>query len=73
MIFTFGRRLVLIANLDLVPHSTAEVSQFGKTIAKDTSMSGYQKHKAASAYRFSLTSVWQFRDIVIAVQAHNRC
>jgi hypothetical protein len=58
MIFTFGRRLTLIANPDLVPRSTAEVLQFGKTIAEDTGMSGYQKREAASAYHFGPTSVW---------------
>jgi hypothetical protein len=57
MIFTFGRRLALIANPDLVPRGTVEVLQFGKTVTKDTGMSGYQKRKAASAYHFGLTSV----------------
>jgi hypothetical protein len=73
MIFTFGRRLALIANPNLVPRSTAEVLQFGITIAEDTGMLGYQKRKAASAYRFGPTSVQQFGDITIAAQAHNRC
>jgi hypothetical protein len=73
MIFTFGQRLALIANPDLVPHSTVEVLQFGKTIAEDTGMSGYQKREAASAYCFGPTSVQWFRDIGIAAQAHNRC
>jgi hypothetical protein len=66
MIFTFGRRLALIANPDLVPRSTAEVLQFGKTVTEDTGMSGYQKREAASAYCFGPTSVRQFGDIVIA-------
>jgi hypothetical protein len=73
MIFTFGRRLALIANPGLVPHGTAEVLQFGKTIAEDTGMSGYQKREATSAYRFGPTSVRQFGDIMIATQARNRC
>jgi hypothetical protein len=73
MIFTFGRHLALIANPDLVPRSTAEVLQFGKTIAEDTCMSGYQNSKAASAYHFGPTLVWQFRDIAIVAQACNRC
>jgi hypothetical protein len=29
--------------------------------------------EATSAYHFGPTSVWQFRDIVIVTQAHNRC
>jgi hypothetical protein len=73
MIFTFGRRLALIANPNLVPRGTAEVLQFGKTVTEDTSMSGYQKREAASAYRFDPTLVWQFRDIAIVAQARNRC
>jgi len=32
---------------------TAEVLQFSKTVAEDTSMSVYQNSEAASAYRFS--------------------
>jgi hypothetical protein len=36
-------------------------------------MLGYQKHEAASAYRFGPTSVRRFRDITIAAQARNRC
>ena len=56
---------MLIANPDLLPHSTAEVLQFGKTVAKDIGMSGYQKCEAASAYHFDPTSVQQFGDIVI--------
>jgi len=71
MIFTFGRRLALIANPDLVPRGTVEVLQFSKTVAEDTSMSGYQNSDAASAYHFGPTSVRQFRDIVIVIQAHN--
>jgi len=55
MIFTFGRCLTLIVNPDLVPHGTAEVIQFGKTVAEDISMSGYQNSKATSAYRFGPT------------------
>jgi hypothetical protein len=73
MIFTFGQRLALIANPDLVPHSTVEVLQFGKTIAEDTGILGYQKREAASAYCFGPTSVRRFRDIVTATQARNRC
>jgi hypothetical protein len=73
MIFTFGQRLALIANPDLVPCSTVEVLQFSKTVAKDIGMSGYQKREAVSAYRFGLTLVWRFGDIVIAMQARNRC
>jgi hypothetical protein len=63
----------MILAIYLVPRGTAEVLQFGKTIAEDTGMSGYQKREAASAYRFSPTSVRRFGDIVIAVQVHNRC
>jgi hypothetical protein len=73
MIFSFSRHLTLIVNPDLVPSGTAEVLQFGKTVAEDTGMSGYQNSKATSAYRFSPTSVWQFRDITIVAQACNRC
>ena len=51
----------------------AEVLQFGKTIAEDTGMSGYQKCEATSAYRFGLTLVRRFGDIMIAAQARNRC
>jgi hypothetical protein len=58
MIFTFGQHLTLIANPDLVPHSTSEVLQFGKTVAKDTGMLVYQNNEAASAYRFGPTSAW---------------
>jgi hypothetical protein len=67
------RSFPMILAIYLVPRGTAEVLQFGKTIAEDTSMSGYQKREAASAYRFGPTSVRQFRDIMIAAQAHNRC
>jgi hypothetical protein len=73
MIFTFGQRLALIANPGLAPCSTAEVLQFGKTIAEDTGMSGYQKREAVSAYHFGPTPVRRFGDIMIAVQARNRC
>jgi hypothetical protein len=52
MIFTFGRHLASIANPDWVPCNTAEVLQFSKTVAKDTSMSVYQNSEATSAYRF---------------------
>ena len=55
MIFTFGRRLALVANPDLVPRGTAEVLQFGKTVSEDTGMSGYQNSEATSAYNFSPT------------------
>jgi len=58
---------------DLVPRGTVEVLQFGKTVAKDTGMLGYQNSEAMSAYRFSLTLVWQFGDIAIVTQACNRC
>jgi len=51
---------------------TAEVLQFSRTVAKDTGMSGYQNSKAVSAYRFGLTSVWWFRDIMIVAWARNR-
>jgi hypothetical protein len=70
MIFTFGRRLALVAAPNSALHSTP---QFGKTIAEDTGMSGYQKRKAASAYRFGLTSVRQFGDITMVTQVRNRC
>jgi hypothetical protein len=73
MIFTFSRHLVLIANPDLVPRGTVEVLQFGKTVAEDIGMLGYQKHEAASAYRFRPTLVWQFGDITMVTQAHTRC
>ena len=63
----------MILAIYLVPHGMAEVLQFGKTIAKDTGMSRYQKREAASAYRFGPTSVRRFRDIMIATQARNRC
>jgi hypothetical protein len=56
MIFTFGRCLASIANPDWVPHDTAEVLQFGKTVAEDTGMSVYQNSEAMSAYRFGSTS-----------------
>src|SRR5258708_3014981 len=72
MIFTFGQHLALIANPNLVLCSTAEVLQFGKTVAKDTGMSGYQNSEAMSAYRFGLTLVWRFGDITIVVRARNR-
>jgi hypothetical protein len=52
MIFTFGRRLASIANPDWVPRNTAEVLQFGKTVAEDTGMLVYQNSEAASAYHF---------------------
>ena len=42
MIFTFGRRLTSIANPNWVPRDTAEVLQFGKTVAEDTGMLVYQ-------------------------------
>jgi hypothetical protein len=58
MIFTFGQRLASIANPNWVPRDTAEVLQFGKTVAKDTGMSVYQNSKAASAYRFGPTLAW---------------
>jgi hypothetical protein len=67
------RRFPMILAIYLVPRGMAEVLQFGKTIAEDTGMSGYQKREAASAYRFGPTSVRQFRDIMIAAQARNRC
>jgi hypothetical protein len=51
----------MILAIYLVPHGTAEVLQFGKTIAEDTGMSGYQKREAASAYRFGPTSIRRFR------------
>jgi len=54
--FTFGRRLASIANPDWVPRDTAEVLQFGKTVAKDTGMSVYQNSEATSAYRFGPAS-----------------
>ena len=41
MIFTFGRRLASIANSNWVPCDTAEVLQFGKTVAEDTDMLVY--------------------------------
>jgi hypothetical protein len=63
----------MILAIYLVPRGTAEVLQFGKTIAEDTGMSGYQKREAASAYRFGPTSVRRFGDIMIAVHARNRC
>jgi hypothetical protein len=44
---------MLIANPDLVPHSTAEVLQLSKTVAEDTSMLVYQNNEAMSAYCFS--------------------
>jgi hypothetical protein len=37
-------------------HTTLEVLQFGKTVAKDTSMLVYQNSKAVSAYHFGPTS-----------------
>jgi hypothetical protein len=52
MIFTFEQRLALIATPGSAPYDTAEVLQFGKTVAKDTSMSVYQNSEAALAYRF---------------------
>ena len=55
MIFTFGQCLTLIANPNLVPCGTAEVLQFGKTVAKDTSMSVYQNSKAVLADCFGPT------------------
>jgi hypothetical protein len=56
MIFTFGRRLASIVNPDWVPRNTAEVLQFGKTVAEDTGMSVYQNSEAMSAYHFGPTS-----------------
>ena len=73
MIFTFGQCLALIANPDLVPCGTAEVIQFCKTVAKDTGMLVYQNNEAMSAYRFGPTSALQFGDIMMDMQAHNRC
>ena len=73
MIFSFGRCLALIVNPGLVPHGTAEVLQFSKTVAENTSMLGYQNSEAVSAYCFSLTLIWQFGDIVIVAQGRNRC
>jgi hypothetical protein len=35
-------------------------------------MSGYQNCEATSAYHFGTTLVWQFRDIVMDMQVHNR-
>jgi hypothetical protein len=63
MIFTFGQRLTSIANPDWSPRNTAEVLQFGKTVAKDTGMSVYrmsvyQNSKATSAYCFGPASAW---------------
>jgi len=62
MIFAFGRCLALIADPSLVPHSTAEVLRFGKTVAEDTGMSVYQNSEAKSAYHFGPTSARQFGD-----------
>jgi hypothetical protein len=55
MIFTFSQCLASIASLNWVPRDTAEVLQFGKTVAKDTGMSVYQNSEAASVYRFGPT------------------
>jgi hypothetical protein len=63
MIFTFGRRLVSIANPDWVPRDTAEVLQFGKTVAEDTGMSVYQ-NSAPLGVPFSL-QVWLWPAILI--------
>jgi hypothetical protein len=54
MIFTFRRRLALIATPGSAPCNTAEVLRFSKTVAKDTGMSVHQNSKAVSAYRFGL-------------------
>jgi hypothetical protein len=70
MIFTFGRRLALVAAPNSAPRSTPTVQY---TIAESIGMLGYQKCEATSAYRFGPTSVRQFRDIVMVTQAHNRC
>jgi hypothetical protein len=56
MIFTFGRRLASIANPNWLPCDTAEVLQFGKTVAEDTGMSVYQNSEATSFYRFGPAS-----------------
>jgi hypothetical protein len=58
MIFTFSQCLVCIANPDWVPRDTAEVLQFGKTVAEDTGMLVYQNGEAVSAYRFGPTLAW---------------
>jgi hypothetical protein len=52
MIFTFERRLALIATSGSAPCDTMEVLRFGKTVAEDTGMSVYQNSEAASAHRF---------------------
>jgi hypothetical protein len=70
MIFTFGRRLALVAAPNSAPCSTPAVQY---TIAESIGMSGYQKREATSAYRFGPTLVRQFRDIAMITQAHNRC
>jgi hypothetical protein len=70
MIFTFGQHLALVAAPNSAPHSTPAVQY---TIAESIGMSGYQKRKAASAYRFGPTLVRQFGDIMMVTQARNRC
>jgi hypothetical protein len=63
MIFTFSQHLTNIASPDWVPRDTAEVLQFGKTVAEDTGMSVYQNSEATSAYRFGPASARWFGDI----------
>jgi hypothetical protein len=70
MIYTFGQYLELVAVPNSALRSTPTVQY---TIAKDISMSGYQKREAASAYCFGPTLVRQFGDIVMVTQACNRC
>jgi len=70
MIFTFSRRLVLVAAPNLALRSTPAIQY---TIAEGIGMSGYQNCEAVSAYCFGLTSVQQFGDIVIVTQVRNRC
>jgi hypothetical protein len=55
MIFIFGQRLTSIANPDWAPRDIAEVLQFGKTVAEDTSMSVYQNSEAVD---MSSDAVW---------------
>ena len=64
MIFIFGQRLTSIANPDWAPCDTAEVLQFGKTVAEDTGMLVYQNSEAMSAYRFGPALARWFGDIM---------
>jgi hypothetical protein len=68
--FAFGRCLALIATPNSALHSTPTIQY---TIAKSIGMSGYQKCEAMSAYRFGPTSAPQFGDIMMDMQARNRC